>query len=872
MEVIDRSADPVAVRAVVERGGDELATRLREDESLAAAFVAVTAASRSLTRLLESDPQAMEVLADLDVRSPVDPDDLVTWKRREYLRVAARDLLGIDGVEVTTAAIAQLAVDVLDVAVTTTGATDLAVIGMGKLGGRELNYASDIDVLFVGGEPRDARRVMEVARRCFRVDANLRPEGRDGPLTRSLESYVAYWERWAEPWEFQALLKAAPVAGDLDLGTAFEQAATQALWDRPFSSEDLRALRALKERAENELARQGVADREVKRGPGGIRDIEFSAQLLQLVHGRPDAEVRSRTTLVALDELSKGGYVDELDARELADAYRFLRRVEHVLQLDEERQTHTIPDDRAARRRVARVLGYRGAPHAGATEQFDNDVAAHRNRVRAIHERLYFRPLLDALAGAGRLAPQAVTDRLAAFGFTDAERTRQAVAELTRGLTRSSRLMSQLLPLLLDWLSAAPDPDLGLLGLRKLVTGGQRAMELATAFRDSPEVARHLCLLVGTSRLLSDVLVANPDLVERLADPRRLRTRPRDDLVASASTATAWRQGAEGRQRALQRWQHRNMLGVAARDVFGHAEVAQVGTDLTSLAEATLEVAVDAADPRVPFAVVAAGRFGGGELSYASDLDVVFVYDGSGAADQEEALRIAGEVMRFVGGATPAQRIYPIDTGLRPEGKQGPLARSLDGYRQYFERWALTWERQAMVRARGVAGDQRVGHEFLAVVDELVWGRPFTDDDAREVRRMKARVERERIPAGEDPEFHLKLGKGSLSDVEFTVQLLQLQHGVRTPSTMEALDRLTAAHAIDAADAEVLADAYRFCERTRNRWFLVNSAPGDALPTRPEQLARLARSLDTTATALRDDYRRVTRRARRVVERVFYGR
>lgn len=872
MEVIERSADPGAVRAALDRLPADLVERLTGDPDLSLTFATVVASSRSLTRLLESDPAAFDVVADLDRRPPLDDDDdLARWKRHEYLRIAARDLLRIDSLEQTTAAVSQLAIDVLARAVAQVGADDLCVVGMGKLGGNELNYASDIDVLFVGGDPREARKVMEVARTCFRVDANLRPEGRDGPLTRSLESYVAYWDRWAEPWEFQALLKATPVAGNRELAAEFEAASAKALWDRPFTSDDLRSLRGLKERAEAELARRGQADREVKRGPGGIRDIEFSVQLLQLVHGGIDPDVRSRNTLVALEQLAAGGYVDDSDARDLGDAYRFLRRVEHALQLDEEQQTHTVPDDRAARRRLARVLGYSGTPEAGPTDQLDADLAQQRNRVRAIHERLYFRPLLDALAGAGGLTEQAVVERLTAFGFADAERTRQAVAELTRGLTRSSRLMAQLLPLLLDWLSSSPDPDLGLLGLRKLVTGGQRAMELVVAFRDSPEVARHLCVLLGTSRLLGDVLVANPDLVDRLADPGRLQTLAREQLVASAHAATDWRESVEERQRALQRWQHRHLVGVAARDVFGHADVSRVGEDLTALAEATLEVAVAAGRPSLPFAVVAVGRFGGGDLSYASDLDVVFAYDGDGAPAHEEALRVAGEVMRHVGGETPAQRIYAVDAGLRPEGKQGPLARSLDGYATYFSRWALTWERQAMLRARPVAGDAEVGARFVELVGDLVWGRPFTDDDVREVRRMKARIERERIPSGEDPEFHLKLGKGSLSDVEFTVQLLQLQHGVRATGTMPALEALVAAGALDAEDGEVLADAYRFCERTRNRWFLVNSAPGDALPSRPEQLAKLARSLDTTAVELRDDYRRVTRRARRVVERVFYG-
>jgi glutamate-ammonia-ligase adenylyltransferase len=879
-ELIERSADPLAVRAALDRVAGSLSERLAADPTLAAAFVSVVAASRSAARLIHADPVAMAVLADLATAVPdgsdVDVDGLVRWKRLEQLRIMARDLLGLDDLETTTAALAELATAVLRAAVRIAGAdgAHIAVIGMGKLGGRELNYASDVDVLFVEGDARQARSVLDVARRCFRVDANLRPEGRDGALTRSIESYTTYWDRWAQPWEFQALLKAVPVAGDPEVGRRWASAASSALWGRRFDADDLRSLRALKERAETDVVRRGLAEREVKRAPGGIRDIEFAVQVLQLVHGRTDPDLRSPTTLTALAEMRAAGYVAPDDADGLADAYRFLRRVEHALQIEDDQQTHTLPTDRDHRRRVARVLGYRGTPESGATDAFDRDLARKRNVVRRVHERLYFRPLLDAFAGAGRMSPDAAATALASFGFADADRTRAAVRELTRGLTRSSRMMQQLLPLVLDWLSTSPDPDLGLLGLRKLASGEQRTMELANAFRDSPEVARRLCQLLGTSGLLGDVLAANPDLIVRLADVDRLQTLDHGALVDSAERALDWRTDVDDRQQALRRWRGRHLVGVAARDVFGAADVVTVGADLGALAEASVAAAVASLEPKVPFAVVALGRFAGGELSYASDLDVLFVHDGSTPADHEEGLRVAAGLRRFLAGPTPAQRIYVVDSDLRPEGRQGALSRTIDGYAAYYDRWALTWERQAMARARPVAGDADLGARFLELLDRAVWGHPFTVEDEREVRRMKARIERERIPPGEDPEFHLKLGRGSLSDVEFTVQLLQMRTGTRAPSTIGALDRLSSAEVVSGEDGDILRAAYRFCERTRNRWWLVGSAPSvvDALPQRPDDLSHLARSLDTNAARLRDEYRRVTRRARRVVERLFYGK
>ena len=270
---IDRSAAPAAVRVAVERlteAEPKLRHRLEDDRSLQSAVVVVTAASRSLTELLLSDPSALDVLADLDLRPAFDEgDDLRRWKRLELLRIAARDLLGLDDLPVVGAALARLAAEVLAAAHTAAGA-DLAIIGMGKLGGAELNYSSDVDIMFVGSGPaeddaRAARAVLDVARTCFRVDVDLRPEGRDGPLVRSLESYEAYWDRWAHTWEFQALLKARPVAGDAALGDRFYAAAQTRLWQRPFTAEDLRAVRAMKARAEAELAKKGLTEREVKR-------------------------------------------------------------------------------------------------------------------------------------------------------------------------------------------------------------------------------------------------------------------------------------------------------------------------------------------------------------------------------------------------------------------------------------------------------------------------------------------------------------------------------------------------------------------------------------------------------------------------------
>ncbi len=886
-----RSGAPGRVAVVLDRIGPAEVAAL--DDAAVAAVVAVAGASDSLGDLLAEDDEALAALVAAvarptpapqpggpgDPASTATPEALARAHRIGLLGIAARDLLGVDDLAATVAALSDLARRTLRGALAQVGDPDLAVVGMGKLGAGELNVVSDVDVLLVvGGDAhaaeRPARRFLEVAGRAVVVDTALRPGGRDGALVRSVEAYEAHWARWASAWEFQALLKAGPVAGPPAVLDAFAGAASDALWRRPFDESSLREVRRLKARAEAQAEARGEADADVKRGRGGIRDIEFSVQLLQLVHGGADPTLRVPATLPALEQLARGGYVDPDEADTLARAYRFLRRLEHRLQLVAERQTHLVPTDRERRRRIARALGYRGGPEGGPTARLDRDLAAHRLAVRRVHEGWWFRPLLDAFADApdeavGRGGPAEV--RLAAFGFRDARRTRDAVQELATGLTRSSRLMRQLLPLLLEWLAEGADPDLGLLGLRRLVSGEQRTMELVGAFRDSARTARHLCRLLAVGPLPVEVLLANPDLVDALDDPTALAPGDRAEQEEAAWAAVGWRAPGDERRDALRRWHARARFGIVARDVLGHVGIDEVGRELATLAEVVVATALRIVDPQVPLAVIGFGRLGGAELSYASDVDLVVVHDGAGPAAHEEATRAAAALLRVLGGTTPAGRILVVDPDLRPEGRQGPLARSLDGYTVYLERWAEVWERQALLRARFVAGDPAVGRGFHALVDHALWTRPPLDEDRRTIRRLKARVEAERIPRGVEPWRHLKLGPGGLADVEWTVQLLQWTRGIRRQATRGALGRLEAIGALSVDDAAVLEEAHRLGDRLRNLAWLV-TGDGDVLPERPEARIALARAAGAAGPdALVEAHRRATRRARRVVERVFYG-
>jgi glutamate-ammonia-ligase adenylyltransferase len=508
---------------------------------------------------------------------------------------------------------------------------------------------------------------------------------------------------------------------------------------------------------------------------------------------------------------------------------------------------------------------------------FETDLVAHRSRVRRIHEDLYFRPLLEAFAAtpATGLSREGAELRLVALGFRDIPGAVRTFEELTTGLSRRSRLMQQMLPLILDWLADSPDPDLGLDQLWLLAGNMPDHAELITTLHDRPVVGRRLCSLLGSSRLLGDYLDRIPEFVPRLADDTALR-----DLRSPRELESRLRRRVEARvgdERAgtVRRFARRQLVRVAARDLLGMAEVDQTMADLTTGADVAASVATSLIGGEHGFALIAMGRWGGRELSYGSDLDLLYVFDSPQTS--ESAMEAAVAFRRLLSQPGKDGPAWQVDANLRPEGRSGPLVRSLSSYRAYYERWAQTWEFQALVKARPAGGDPGLGDDFMDMIEPFVWRDPFPPGVATDIRQMKARVEKDRIPTGEDRDFHLKLGAGALVDIEFLVQLLQLRSGggdlsLRGTGTLEALPRLAAAGWLAEEEATDLATAYRFCSMARNRLFLQTGRAIDSLPSDPIQEGRLAHSLGYSRRGdLRDDYRRLTRRARRVFEDHFYS-
>jgi len=915
---ISRGPDPGGARsrlAAILESEPRMAAAILDGDALGAAVVAITGASRALAEVAAADPDALRAAAGgaLSAIHLATPDEdlpqasvrLRAGVRKALLGIAVGDLTGRLSMPEVGRALSDVAdaaaASALETAAHITGASvPMAVIGMGKWGGRELNYASDIDLLFVyqGGdsEGASAKRIAETfialldgrGNGAFRVDADLRPEGRRGPLVRSLRSYRAYWERWAETWEMQALLKARPVAGDSVLGAAFVDAAEPFVFPETLGAEAVREIRSMKAKAEQATALGGAAV-EIKKGVGGIRDVEFAVQLLQLVHGRSDPALRGANTLDALAVLGGGGYVRPEDAGTLAAAYNWLRDVEHRLQLFELNQTHTLPSDPSRRERIAKAMGYRDDAALTAATAFDHDLVKRRTEVRTIHERLFYRPLLEAFADspAAGLTEEGAARQLAALGFADTEAARRAFTDLTGGLSRRSRLMQQMLPLMLKWLSRAPNPDLGLSQLRLLVTTTPDNARLIAALRDNPATAERLCSLLGTSRLLGRLVDRIPSSLARLgSDPAPDHPDP-DALAAEASRLVTLRTTHDERIAALRRFAQGQLLWIAEADLRGDADHLIVGQRLTdmsdAIAAAALSMAIDEATvqghPPPDIAVIAMGKWGGNELNYASDLDALLVHAPGDEEATASALDVAERFVTIVDAVAADGPGRGIDLGLRPEGRKGPLIRSIDSYRAYYERWAETWEFHALLRARPVAGETTLATTFMDLAGPLAHRAGFGDRETRAIRAMKARIESERIPPGDDPDFHVKLGRGGMADIEWTVQLLQLSYAaenpsLRSPETLTALNRLVEAGHLDREDGAVLAAAYAFCATVRNRLYLQAGRARDSLPTEPLEVTRLARSLGyehDPRASLREEYRRTTRRARRVVERVFYG-
>jgi len=943
---LSRAPDPdSALKALVrfaenpDAGWDELNAALLTERPLRGRLFAVLGASLALGDHLVANPQSWKLLrgkVKLPTRDQLhqtflacaedmlsEPASaisrLCTLYRDHLLVLAALDLAAtvedepvvpftVVGAQLSDTADAVLAAALRVAEVTVCGDQTpprLAIIAMGKCGARELNYVSDVDVIFVAEHAdavsaRVAGEAMRVASEaCFAVDAGLRPEGRSGELVRTVESHIAYYERWAKTWEFQALLKARAAVGDAELAERYLAALMPMVWVACEREDFVVEVQAMRRRVE-QLVPSEVRAREIKLGSGGLRDVEFAVQLLQLVHGRGDESLHVASTVDALAALGAGGYIGREDTANLTASYEFLRLLEHRLQLQRLKRTHLLPevDDDEAVRWLARAAHIRPDGRNDAAGVLRDEIKHQNLRVSQLHAKLFYQPLLESITPAGLELANGMTSvaaerQLAALGYEGPQTALKHMAALVNQSGRRGRVQSVLLPRLLNWISYAPDPDGGLLAYRRLSEALAAETWYLATLRDKPAVAKRLMHVLGTSAYVPDLLMRAPRVIETYSDapggPKLLQTDPA--TVARGLISSAARHPdpvrAIAAARALRR---RELARIGSADLLGLLEVRDVCAALTSVWVAVLQASLEAIirtnlpeDGKAPatIAVIGMGRLGGAELGYGSDADVMFVCEpASGVADTDAVkwTNSVAEQIRALLGTPSVDPPLEIDTNLRPEGRNGPMVRTLGSYAAYYEQWAQPWEVQALLRAHAVAGDADLGRRFLLMADKTRYPQDGVSAEAvQEIRRIKARVESERLPRGADPNTHTKLGRGGLADIEWTVQLLQLQHAheitaLHNTSTLQSLDVIAEAELVPADEVDLLREAWLTATRARNALVLVRGKPTDQLPGPGRQLNAVAVAAgwpNDDGSEFLDNYLRVTRRAKAVVRKVF---
>lgn len=892
------SIDPKRLKKVI--GNDLSAT----------AYFKSVAASEGVQSILRRNPEYLDVYLaknySLDKKTMTselnkaeDQDSLRSNYRKQLLSIIAFDVSHTpkESFDKVSAMLADLASAVLqrafELACKENEVTEefkMAIIAMGKTGGRELNYISDVDVIFVAGDDLDDDEMQiatKIANRLMRiidstsaepglweVDPNLRPEGKDGAMVRRLKSHLSYYQKWAKNWEFQALIKARFVAGDDQTGKDYEQTVGVLAWDSLDSSRVVEEVRGMRKRVLDNLP-QEQRETNLKLGNGGLRDVEFTIQLLQLVHGRHDESVRSANTLEAIQALTNASYLGRKDAKAFTDHYKFLRSVEHRLQLKGLKRTHLLPQVDQMRE-ISRAIDPKNDPAS-----FSNSLSEVRKEVKEMHESVFFRPLLNMVADLDTddfmLQEEDTRNRLQALGFSDPKVALGHIRALTKGVSRRASIQRQLLPVMLRLLSEGDNPDRALIGFRRLSEDLGDSHWFLGMLRDSSGAVENLCSLLSFSLLASNLLESNPQATAWLAEPAQRKPRSKAAIQIEADAVFDRHEEREQRIRGIQRLRRKESLRIAMASIFGDADLEQLQNGLSDVYEIYLEnIAKEVTrDFEVDLGIIAMGRFGGRELGFGSDADIVFVYDGDSASAS-----VAEQAVNAIREATKDSVMeFELDLDLRPEGKKGPIVRSMESYRAYYGKWGEIWEAQALLRSRPIFGSEKLREDFIRMSDQYRYPENITDANIKEIRRIKARVENERLPMGADPARHLKLGRGSISDVEWLVQLYQLRYGnvyknIQTSFTLKALSEISESGLVAEEDRKVLQTAWQTASSIRSGIVLATGKKNDSLPNDQRVLDSIRRLTNLpeveSGAELEQFYLAASRKARAVFERLFF--
>lgn len=897
-----------------------LAQRLiRDPGNFASILTPQTYPKRSeLISIFLSAVQAKTVGSNFNV-SQLSWSDSLAALRAEYYRqvsvIAALDLIkvGQSSKEMNQIgeALADLADAVLEAALSCARAKlpeheicTLGIIAMGKSGGKELNYVSDVDVLFVVDRASQssehtesevlevgttlAKLVMQACSQLtpqgtiWQVDPNLRPEGRSGALVRTTESYLAYYQQWAQGWEFQALLKARPSAGDISLSTKLLDLLSPMVWQAASSPQFVADVQSMRTMVIEQIP-VSESERELKLGRGGLRDVEFAVQLLQLVHGQSDVMIRSSNTLIALEQLSTWGYVGREDGAKLANAYRFLRTLEHRIQLLAMQRTHLLPNDELSLRQIGRSMGFFQNPDKELLDAWNHQGLI----IRRLHEKLFYRPLLSAVSTVDgstiRLSSEAAIERLRILGYQQPQNALTHIKALTAGLSRRANIQKSLLPVFLDWFGKTPNPDEGLLNFRKISDALGATPWFLRLLRDESLAAERLIALLGSGKYVPNLLLRSPQSVQALSSNQLGHGPGLAILQNEVEQVVSRHETAQEAVTALRAMRRRELFRVSAASVLREADVNAVANQVSELADSVIAGAVTAISKELsfssPFLVVAMGRYGGHEVSFASDFDVMYCLDATAESELATATKVAAQLTSLLGMPSIDPELK-LDADLRPEGKNGVLVPNLTSIASYYQRWSSPWEAQALLRARVISGPTQTANRFYEIINPVRYPEHGVSEEAIvEIRRLKARMETERLPRGVDPATHIKLGPGGLSDVEWLVQLMQLRHAwqheqLQVTDTLTAIQACRELELLSAAKSEVLQNTWTFLSRVRNSITLVTGRNSDLLPKSLDELRQVAYNLgypNSSSELLLEDYKRLTRQARALVMQEFYG-
>jgi len=851
-----------------------------------------------------AEEMASELLHQMEAFEPMDAKNasLRRFRRREILRIACRDIYQHAPLPSVALDLANLADAALLAAFETIdsdlqrrfgqpmispeegepGPTSMAIIGMGKLGGRELNFSSDIDLLFVygdegkttGGEresvtnaeyfqklgERLVKALSEITAdgNVFRVDMRLRPFGNDGPLATSIESTLDYYMRYGQTWERQALIKARVCAGDMELGARFLERARPFAYPRYFDDDMLEDVRNTKAQMEAQVARRGQTHHEVKLGRGGIRDIEFTVQMLQMLNGGRIEELRTTNTLEALRLLGETARIKPFEAQTLASNYVFLRQVEHRLQIEGSRQVHCLPEGADELDQFARRMGY------ASGQSFMSEYSERAEQTRAVLERflavegagnLWMRDLLNHRSSAEEALAQ-----LDERGFREPRAAREMLLELCNGPARAPHSLhvrqrfSEIAPALLSEIALCSDPQRVLSRFAELLSKAGAPAAVYDMLRTNEALIGNFTRLIDNSTYLTQILLRDIGLLETIGHAGALNVPATTDHIRGVYEQL---RAAYEPEAAPYRLRDGELLRIGMRELFVEADIIEISQELSNLAEVILEDAVQKAlakaaakygETRAGFCVVALGKFAGREMGYGSDLDVIFVYEPGIAIESGmsalEYFIFAGtqivnplkETSRY---GTP---LYEIDTRLRPYGSKGSLAVPLDRMMEYYETEAESWEHLAMVKVRAVAGDPAFCAEVERALRDMAFSRALTKEGVERVEELRRRH------AAAATKYDLKQYPGSLSELEFALRLLQVMHApshpeLRMGQVMSAIEGLLEAGALCAAEADAMRAAYRLFRRIENRIRMANGRPESSLPADDEERALLARRL-----------------------------